>query len=366
MDTPELPSNSTLTSATLDLYYFYKDHITSGYVDFTAHRVTDFYWAQESLTWNNVIANGYSQTFGLASTAEGVFRRVFASAGATSASPKPVSVTITDAVRLWVNGTTNKGIGLKFVEGCPNYSVMFRSTEGPVTYRPKLVYKYEVSDSVNLEVKYDNAYSTYYGDTLTRISNELKELSKFFYDKFDILINYNISDVYNFISYSDNCPNKINNICNCEAHECANLSNAWQYELNHHTNISANLYSLGVSAPTYVTIAFLGPTLCSLGTDGVCHPTGPLGGVKGLSDYTTSTMIIFNNSPIEQAETVTLIHEMGHMFGADDHYQTRTGIPEIDNCLYGFSGVNCTDPQNIFLCAECHDTIVENHGRYND
>ena len=150
--TPVLPSDAIVTSAYLSLYYFYKDFVESGYVDITAHKVRDLYWAEHSLTWNSVVNGGY-YNFGLDDAILGGAIRTYGSLGATSSNPYPVSINVIDAVRSWVEGDSeNLGIGLKFVFGGPNRSVLFRSKEGESSYRPKLVYTYRFLQSALIGV----------------------------------------------------------------------------------------------------------------------------------------------------------------------------------------------------------------------
>lgn len=109
-------------------------------------------------------------------------------------------------------------------------------------------------------------------------------------------------------------------------------------------------------------MSYIGRNICYTGDFQACVQP-PLG--YGLSFEAERVMGIANHLG-EDSETVTAIHEMGHMFGTVDHYSSSTGYSEIDNCLYGCIGYQGDDPDAITLCSNCRNTIMRNRDRYDD
>lgn len=136
-----IPSYATLDWAYLTAFYYYFDYVTSGSVGVSAHRILTG-WNESTLTWNN--ASGMGENFGLATDSLDA-KVTYASIGATYSNPKQIDFAITDTVRGWLNGTyQNCGIGLKYVPGSANLSVVFRSSESSSDYRPRITYTYHI------------------------------------------------------------------------------------------------------------------------------------------------------------------------------------------------------------------------------
>jgi len=76
------------------------------------------------------------------------------------------------------------------------------------------------------------------------------------------------------------------------------------------------------------------------------------------------------------SEITTAIHEMGHMFGAKDHYgidcpstadmNKGSSLTYSSSCIYGEVGVEITDPEKLSVCDGCKKTINENRWWYCD
>ena len=375
--TPDLPEGAGFKTAALKLHYFYKDHITTGYVDFTAHRVTDFYWAQESLTWNDVVNNPDYENFGLTPWAEGSAVRVYANKGATSASPKPVSVNITDAVRQWTTGTTNIGIGLKIQFGCPNRSVMFRSTEGHVNYRPRLEYTYSLY-TVNLILEYDEAYSVMHSGEASaqqRILGEAAELAQFFLDEFDIVVHYDTPTLTT--TYADDCDEQENGLCACGGRSCYPENEIVDYfDDCHHTNLYAMLWGVPCPPENSVVIVYTGRDTCYYKDESNPCVNAYEDNVQllGLADPDNYIMIIADRG---DDEIRTVIHEMGHMFGTDDHYaldcpstndmrQEHPNDGYNEQCIYGENKDDMNTINDMEVCDGCRKRINAHRGDFCD
>lgn len=137
--TPSLPSSATVQWAALSLFFYYYEGIV-GSVNLTAHRMTKP-WDESTLTWNQAVNE---TNFGLSETA---LDESLADAGtALEHAPEQVAFTITDTFEKWIDGTyDNYGIGVKYVIPSESTSVIFYSSEGSYTYRPRITYKYTVA-----------------------------------------------------------------------------------------------------------------------------------------------------------------------------------------------------------------------------
>lgn len=371
--TPTIPQGGYFGAASLKLHYFYKDHVRTGYVDFTAHLVTDFYWAQESLTWNNVVYNpsyfnnpNY-ETYGLEPGPEGPAVRVHAALGATSAAPKPVNVNVTNAVRQWIDGTiTNNGIGLLHVEDSPNRSVMFRSTEGHVNYRPVLEVSYYVYE-VNVILEYDQAYENQCGGetaTLRRIDEMAGAMATFYLNNFNILVHYGTAN--KIATYTDQCSTFAENgVCTCSGRTCLVWDDLiMDLDACHHSSLNAILWDLEEPPENVVRMVFTGHDTCYFDDDKKLTCTNAYKDeFTGASDEGYRSIVIADHGD-KNAEITTVIHEMGHMFGTDDHYKVFEWNLGRDGCIYGYNGVKCDDPEALKLCSVCHTVIMNNRGRF--
>lgn len=137
--TPSIPSSATVQWAALSLYFYYYQGIT-GSVNLAAHRVTTP-WEESTLTWNEVVNK---TNYGMATTP---LDTSLADAGtALEHTPEQVAFTITDTFKKWIDGTyDNYGIGVKYVSPSESMSVIFYSSEGSYTYRPRITYQYTFS-----------------------------------------------------------------------------------------------------------------------------------------------------------------------------------------------------------------------------
>lgn len=216
-------------------------------------------------------------------------------------------------------------------------------------------------------LQYDG-YKHRYGSTdetipQRRITREAAALANFFLEEFNIVVNY--SAPMPFESFSDNCPTKNSlGICSCNGITCSNEF----VTVNHHTNIYANLYHLTSPDSNSVRMAYIGRETCSA-YEFQCTP-GPL----GLALMSQRAMII-NNHTTEISETITAIHEMGHMFGILDHY--GDGCPTTDqmnntssgysrDCLYGEGKDSYTTVSSINICEGCRNRVKQYRDLYSD
>ena len=106
----------------------------------------------------------------------------------------------------------------------------------------------------------------------------------------------------------------------------------------------------------HVTVAYTGHKVCSKGT----HPESAF---RGLSDETKRVALVTDrNSQYEYIATGTLIHEVGHLYGAKDH-PTSTESNNEDPCIYRGS---LYSTNGYVICDECKSDIENNVDRYDN
>lgn len=386
--TPELPVLGKLIDAKLSVWYYYFNKVSTGYVDVTAHQVDGMTWSEGTLTWN--MAQNYSDTYGLSNAKLGATLRLYGDIGAYKETPIKAQFNISVAVKDWIDNSgtnygvgTNYGIGLDYVASS-NRSVRLYSTEGSASYQPQLEYTYavpysiETLEEVDLNLYYDNAYGNRYSDASDRIEREAKELQEFFLVEFNIMVNY--TGAASFSSSADACTSDYTKICDhATTNDCANSDAYFNSEGNidydikeyHHTNFYNIFYTLmDTTNSASVRMYYIGHK--------TCYRTPVFFGcventqLNGIAAYELGKMMI-NNFTSETSETITAIHEMGHMFNAPDHY--GIDCPSTDamgnsnfsrNCLYGESKSDMKTIESIHICQGCRDIIESYRNRYSN
>ncbi len=132
-----IPAGSTVSSATLNVAYYYYNSVTAGTLSVGVYKVLSA-WTENVWTWNR--ANDYSN-LGLDTTRIS-YRTFRGDAGAYSSSPKWVSFLVTSAVQSWVDGSPNFGLALKRESGT-NSDVIVCSYESGATYCPYYIIFYK-------------------------------------------------------------------------------------------------------------------------------------------------------------------------------------------------------------------------------
>ena len=375
-----LPAGATLDWATLEMYYYYNDNISSGQLTVGAYQILNN-WSAAVLTWNNASNN---PNMGIATTPLST-AVTYGNVGATIDSPHKAAFYITDAARAWTNGTANNyGIALKYVSG-PNKSVIFKSYEANGgSYKPTFVYQYSVP-SITLELQYDGGYAQRYSNAAARITSQADILAGKYFNEFGLYIS--LSSPVQIQSLADECPNDgYTEKCECvDDTHCINDPlnlDAYDSTAYHHKNIKKVASSLtgitNAQAATKTRIYYLGHDFCYV--EGGVHMDGDdvmqdLHGVyfpgQNLNYGCVHDRVSTESDPAY--EVLTLVHEFGHRFGARDHYDVDSGdttaslnaefedkeIKFSDNCIYGANFTSDSVIENLLICEGCRYLISE-------
>lgn len=356
--TPSIPSNMYLHYASLITYYFYNDGIESGYVDVTAHQVYEP-WSANRLSWNvaSELANYGMSTKVLSK------RRADASVIATTNNPERLDFDITEAVRAWENGEYNRGIGLRYANTSTNYSVVFKASDTGTTYAPRIVYQYGPTFKFAMELQYDKGYLDRYGAPTSRISAEAAAVKTFFANTYNVDIQYKTPQ--EFVSYADMCPAGAGNdfyyeyACACGTCQTTDLESVVNLydavlESYHHKNIKNIMARL--QAPTTslsATVAYIGHNTCD--RNGASHGENLNRGLA-VPKFRIATI---TNGYSQNSEAVTLAHELGHMLGILDHYNSGDA-----DCLYGTNGSKVHSFGSVKVCQNCKNKVAEFISQY--
>lgn len=81
------------------------------------------------------------------------------------------------------------------------------------------------------------------------------------------------------------------------------------------------------------------------------------------SDYVRYNTSLADTKYINYTSEV-LAHEIGHLYGVLDHYNTEYGDSR-DNCIWGKNMYNESVAQNLSICSTCRETIMANADNYN-
>lgn len=228
----------------------------------------------------------------------------------------------------------------------------------------------EASRSIRLQLYYDDDYQARYPNTYSRIFQEFSTLHNFYLENFNVYILLDGIELHESFAFSCPCDN-LNSLCSCYGENCTNAYfpdvDIPQTPASHHSNISCNLSMLageatGETTHTVYRILFLGGITCS--TEGNAHIEQQ---IKGKAHNYTKTAVI-NNLDGADWETKTLIHELGHLLGAIDHYgrfgalttnQANDNFPDYtfsQTCMYGEERGNA---DSRILCEGCTGMILD-------
>ena len=228
------------------------------------------------------------------------------------------------------------------------------------------------SDSIFLDVLYDNAYTQRYSGYSSRINNLLNKLREKYLSEFGIWINLNGINLFN--SYPDsNCSAHYSMPClhgYCENSEFT-LTGEVVLKSYHHSNITNILARINPPNSSHTAkLAFTGHRTC-VAVGGKCKPDD----VFGITAMARKVILMSDNRSA-QAEILTAVHEFGHLLGAPDHY--RAGVMSTEGinsehpgygfsrtCIYGEDKDTQSVINNLTICDGCRRMIEENSGSFN-
>ena len=231
----------------------------------------------------------------------------------------------------------------------------------------------EPSDSIFLDVLYDNAYTQRYSGYSSRINNLLGKLREKYLSEFGIWIN--INGINSFNSYPDsNCSAHYSILCihgRCENSEFEETGGVVSLKSYHHSNITNILARINPPNSSHTAkLAFTGHRTC-VAEGGGCIPDA----VFGITAIARKVILMSDNRSA-QAEILTAVPEFGHLLGAPDHYggvcgistdyiNSLTGYGFSRTCIYGEDKDTQTVINNLTICDGCRRVIEENSGYFN-
>ena len=230
---------------------------------------------------------------------------------------------------------------------------------------------------IDLQVYYDSyvsAYSTSEHTGIENIEAQIETLKNTYWEYFGITVN--IYGPTYLSTYIDKCPTyATTGVCNCS--DCTNLLNNDTSQQYHHTSF-ANILGHLPKHQLYIdaVVLFIGHPACGISDNnnhvsqyalGVTYPYYNILCINNIGTYENGAYQ-YNH----QDCTKTLVHEIGHLFFAPDHY----GDPSTDDinasgdyeaifdplCIYGESRSYAA--AKLDICDGCSFEICKNRDRY--
>ncbi|MBE6627543.1 MAG: hypothetical protein E7629_01315 [Ruminococcaceae bacterium] len=225
-----------------------------------------------------------------------------------------------------------------------------------------------------VSVSYDKAYKDRNFNAVERINDIMAEVRKHYYITFGIW--FEISEPEFRYSKADNCDSAgykkggtyYENDCNC----CEDEKQRHKYA----SNVLGEVCDR--TDENIISISFIGHNLWSIEEMEVTNEEGEketqdvygthLAGLARKAG--NSCIVMCSDKSTAGIETFTAIHEIGHLYGPDDHYDTQFNTPK-DNCVYGYNSNHGTQISISDLyamrpyCADCLGVIQTKRGDYN-
>lgn len=259
---------------------------------------------------------------------------------------------------------------------------------------------FERAKTLRVQVYFDpyvNAYAPHgtNGDRFIE-DNHLAIARQYYWEQFRVSIEFTRPQA--ILTYYEECSNKNEKgECECSRY-CYNSDDIDQLQNVHHTNISNILLRVPVPQdPIDVSLLFIGHPTCYAYDSTTC---GSL--LLGLA-YRQYGLIAVNNIGlcpnsvngvcmcpstinchryVVESSVKTLIHEIGHIFGAKDHYgglfndSHSTSQMHIydkgyyfyynENCIYGENKEESNVLHDFMMCEACRRNVQDGIERYFD
>ncbi len=81
-------------------------------------------------------------------------------------------------------------------------------------------------------------------------------------------------------------------------------------------------------------------------------------------DYTVYEQTWMGNYENVLWVSKTVAHEIGHLYGVEDHYGVVYG-DDRDNCIWGKNKEDESVCESFSMCETCYNTIKNNNGLFN-
>ena len=213
---------------------------------------------------------------------------------------------------------------------------------------------------------YDNAYVYRHTNAVSRINSINQLVTQKFATTYGLVLSFTAPTL--FSSHGDSCEAGYSNACDCCTY---NLCTNWHRTPSesddtplHHKN-AYNILHTTEYYSNIKQLTFIGHNVCYWGffdhevdTESSHTLYGMASVEKNLAQVHDHT----NSSSITH-EACTTFHEVGHLFGAPDHYQpgrTTSDMNELIpggyfsiNCIYGDNKESPTVISNMTVCEGC-------------
>ncbi|MBO5221392.1 MAG: RICIN domain-containing protein, partial [Clostridia bacterium] len=253
------------------------------------------------------------------------------------------------------DGTNQEQNGLSFIEQL--YSDDAYDTDEWEVYVPYTIHVNVMMDQGYIAKRENNHISI--------VTGYMEFLRTLYWNNFSILVKYSLST---FTSLADTCDPNREGFCNCDpSQSCQNSAvtgNGDGEHTYHHTNVYNNLAQIDLPDGSHeYTLVLFGHDLCEMS-----------GGQHISNDAAGQSMILQRLAYVEyQSNNLTyercaLVHEVGHWFGAPDHYgkDETDKIDTIDevSALYKDRGLvfsqECIYGRYWDLSSSIADDVEEN------
>lgn len=228
------------------------------------------------------------------------------------------------------------------------------------------------SRTMNLKVYFDITTTAQYGvpnEFLERFPRIASKVQGFYFGAFSINLkftNLKKADVLNTAMYrclAENDNDDYNRCCNlsyllCNSKHHTNVYNVRNDFFNITNFDTSNCIAVYVSCGKFCEENLPGHNLY----DGCTFPYDNLIEFRD-NDYVYTGTGLGDIKNINYASEV-LAHEIGHLYGLRDHYNTMYG-DERDNCIWGYNNDEKKVRENLLVCSSCRTTIMSNANNYN-
>lgn len=305
-------------------------------------------WSESAVTWNS---------FHNSSPSYQSFMETDSIKTGTSAGQKE-TFNVLGNVKAWKLSTASLQQGLYIKADNETYDPTyprhrdFCSTEyanannGALMPYIEIVYDTSHYVSLNITIMFDGAFGNraiaMYPNSATHITQRVAALMNpvvaFYQNNFGIEISYTTTLASSYIETSS-CANKnnMNSTCTCFA-KCATKSGN-TYIHQHHTNQHLALDSISNGNPnTHINMMLYGHETCCNGDNSeYCPGDYVLLGVTSPDKYKIAIFHTATSSTSDNAAiSNTIIHEIGHLYGALDHYGSHPiTLPVVSRIAYG-------------------------------